>query len=407
MMANGDLVPAQAGVGEVWPGFTPFGHDLVRYDEAGQPAGDEITTIRNQLTTLRPWQQTRIDAGLWNIDVPAEFRPTDSSPGSVRHIAEFDDEKLVDFLGWYVEYNEAVNGSDVIQVRTEICRANYLQQVELAVAGNRLHPAAASAVDKIPDVPVSVGDPIKLGMRGCDGYYSRTEGVVLAQNFDRHPFGHEMSHAAFPAFPVAPLMEAVNEQVTLGLESGDMYTLQPGKRQDTGAYPVKRRGLATVADSGVEKIDASVILDYGIEPNGEAGPRLWDQSHAAYSGNNPWIYYARSYNGFRRDVDELHPDFDKQVRDEAADTYASLNISALGAIKKGVTVRRMGAQLDEYAAQAQAFVDRLEGTTPDPRTYQYQINRLNAEATSAARNNFYQGTGFLDDEAADSGLIIE
>ncbi|HEX8227277.1 MAG TPA: hypothetical protein VF572_05410 [Candidatus Saccharimonadales bacterium] len=349
--------------------YRPFGADILWQEIAPSTGhGEVVRTLDNALTEARktlgimqPWQGEILDgylelAGVQHpveADVPAEWG---------KRLAAAPSENLLGFLEWNAKKVINANESPKYKSYKSFLKKDYRRLVEEAVEDGHYTGLAIDSVQGIDDVDIVCGDVLDVEVRGYNAYFRRQSDMVVGGTYTtthsyRHEFGHKLGQLPYKRFN-----EAVTENETIGLESGNFDTYGD---LDRGSYRRKRGLVDATAVSGVRPIDKTLFGRAYIEQDihGDDTVRLLDQAIDGYPGVDIWNFIEDNAERLAPQVVEAFPAATVEMVSEASDMYAGLAVRSLGSKLRGSSYNRIlqfAVSLDDETTATLAALESAE-----------------------------------------------
>ncbi len=357
--------------------------------------GSALEGSRTYFRGLSATQSALLDQLLPPI-VPAHLHPTETKIPWARHLAAADNDTTVAFWRWNNQFVCDRNNDPTVRSTLEEQDMLYANYVRTAVDNHDLPASALNQLPKVATTPVVIGDVFDVDLRGGVAYYSSVLGrIIIGHRATLHDLYHEKTHVT-GSFPYKPLDEAVVEDMTHGLTSGNFDTVDPTDRIPAGTYKNKRYLRYSVMVSGIAPIENRLFFEAHFDPtpHGSAMQKLAEQAKAAFPAVDIWRYVTDTLTDQSLDLAHHFPQADHNQVLDISDWYAASAVYGLGALARGEPATDILKSLEETAEAVLEEDTRLKHLDLLPGPAKLENSSMLRHASRRIVENFRAGAAF-------------
>lgn len=172
------------------------------------------------------------------------------------------DGQLLNFLQWHTTRHAEQAESSETQQQVEALKQEYKDHLTQGIPEGWVSENARSAIEKVDDMRIHVGDAFYLARHSMKGYHLRgKEYVAVGSLQDKDSTYHELSH---PLFQYGPTWrdEALTDHLAQVMVSGQPNALAPAMRinPERGAYKLQKNVLSYLMTEGKQEVPAELGL---------------------------------------------------------------------------------------------------------------------------------------------------
>lgn len=253
-------------------------------------AGNRARQVRTHLKELDEQQKDILD-GYLNTAATPFFRNVKEQNDLITNgtwadwLSDYaDDEHFMNFLQWHVDLISQQQTDPKFMERVAELKNDYKAHIARGIQEGWLSEKAESAIDKVDDISVYVGDIFDTLVQGRSGYHIYdSDEIVIQQGGGESPDErresviknadyttiHELNHAVLGTEHIDTVVtshlmterwinEALTEHIAEAFIDGSPEVVTPGQRQKYDAtYDAERSLLAALLNQGGSVVDAS------------------------------------------------------------------------------------------------------------------------------------------------------